>query len=254
MYTITELAKLSGVSTRTLRYYDETGLLHPSKVAKNGYRFYDTQKIDELQAILFYKQMGLSLAHIKELIKQPDYDALKVLISHKENLLKQKKQLNDMLHILDQTINYYKGENNMKNEDKFNLFKQQAMEQNEEKYGKELRKTYGEDVIEASNDNFSNLSENEFTDATKSEEILFKSLIEIEQLEEFELTSELSNIVYNAHKHWLSTMSGMYSKEYHRQMVDLYLQDTRFEDYYTKHITRNNLKTLAKIVNYHTRD
>ena len=70
-YSIHELSRLSGVSTRTLRWYDEIGLLKPSRVAASGYRYYGPAQVDRLQDILFYRALGVELARIRECLNAP---------------------------------------------------------------------------------------------------------------------------------------------------------------------------------------
>lgn len=67
-YGIRQLAELAGVSTRTLRYYDQIGLLHPSRVEESGYRYYGQQEVDLLQQILFYRERELDLATIRQIV------------------------------------------------------------------------------------------------------------------------------------------------------------------------------------------
>ena len=64
-YSIQELSRLSGVTTRTLRWYDQIGLLKPSRVAESGYRYYGRAEVDRLQDILYYRALGVELARIK---------------------------------------------------------------------------------------------------------------------------------------------------------------------------------------------
>ena len=58
MRTISQIAELTGISTRTLQYYDEIGLLKPSRLTQSGYRFYDDEAMQKLQQILFFKELG----------------------------------------------------------------------------------------------------------------------------------------------------------------------------------------------------
>ena len=72
---IKEIAKLTGVSVRTLHYYDEIGLLKPSSVdSQNGYRYYDEKSLERLQEILFYRELDFPLKAISEIISSPDHD------------------------------------------------------------------------------------------------------------------------------------------------------------------------------------
>ena len=81
-YSVNALTKLSGVSARTLRYYDEIGLLEPARIAQSGYRMYGPQQVDKLQQILFYRELGFSLKDIKNLMDDPDFDKLRAFEDH----------------------------------------------------------------------------------------------------------------------------------------------------------------------------
>lgn len=81
-YTVNRLAKMAGVSTRTLRYYDEIGLLQPSRISSNGYRIYGRKGVDRLQQILFYRELGVPLEEIKRILSSEDFDGLAALESH----------------------------------------------------------------------------------------------------------------------------------------------------------------------------
>ena len=73
-YTVKQLAKISGVTPRTLRYYDQIGLLAPDRVEKNGYRMYGQEQVDLLQQILFFRELGVDLETIRSLVYSGDFD------------------------------------------------------------------------------------------------------------------------------------------------------------------------------------
>ena len=81
-YSIQELSRLSGVTTHTLRWYDQIGLLKPSRVAESGYRYYGGAEVDRLQDILYYRALGVELARIKECLDDPSFDRMAVLRNH----------------------------------------------------------------------------------------------------------------------------------------------------------------------------
>ncbi|MFR4998622.1 MAG: MerR family transcriptional regulator, partial [Clostridium paraputrificum] len=85
-YTVKSLAKLAGISSRTLRYYDEINLLKPCRVKSSGYRIYGEEEVDTLQQIMFYKEMGLPLEKIKEIISNKDFNQKNALIAHRNKL------------------------------------------------------------------------------------------------------------------------------------------------------------------------
>ena len=92
-YSVSNLAKLSGVSTRTLRYYDQIGLLRPLRQSANGYRIYGQGEVDRLQQILFYRELGVSLEEIGAILDAPGYDREAALAGHLSALMEKKKQL-----------------------------------------------------------------------------------------------------------------------------------------------------------------
>src|SRR4051812_12416431 len=85
-YTVKQVAAMSGVSVRTLHFYDETGLLQPAYVGANGYRFYEEPQLLTLQQILFYRELGFELKHIKTILGQADFEKVAALQSHREVL------------------------------------------------------------------------------------------------------------------------------------------------------------------------
>ena len=92
-YSIHELSRLSGVSTRTLRWYDEIGLLKPGRVAESGYRYYGPAQVDRLQDILLYRALGVELARIRACLDAPSFDRLAALRQHLAALREQKARL-----------------------------------------------------------------------------------------------------------------------------------------------------------------
>lgn len=82
-YTVQELARLAGISARTIRYYDEIGILKPARVNSSGYRIYGQKEVNRLQQIMFYKQLGVRLDAIKKIVDSPDYNGLEALREHR---------------------------------------------------------------------------------------------------------------------------------------------------------------------------
>jgi transcriptional regulator, merR family len=165
---INEVVKLTGVSARTLQYYDEIGLLIPKKL-DNGYRDYTDENLEKLQKILFYRFLKFKLNDIKELLKE-DVDNLKILEQQRELIVKEKEKFEIILHNIEKTIKTYKGEEIMTIEEKFNGFKKEDLNKYEnqaiEKYGKETiedskkRQSGKEDVVaEQFNEVFRSMAE-----------------------------------------------------------------------------------------------
>ena len=102
--SVSEAARLAGVSVRTLRYYDEIGLLKPSEITQAGYRFYDDAAMASLQQILFYRELGVPLEQIGRILDAPDNDRTEALRKHRTLLLMKRRRLDDMLRLVDETI------------------------------------------------------------------------------------------------------------------------------------------------------
>ena len=141
---INEVVKLTGVSSRTLQYYDEIGLLIPQKL-DNGYRDYTEENLEKLQKILFYRFLKFKLNDIKELL-EGDFDNLKILEQQRELILREKEKFEVILHNIEKTISNYKGEQTMTIEEKFNGFKKEDLN----KYENQAVEKYGKDTIEES--------------------------------------------------------------------------------------------------------
>ena len=101
MKTISQVAELAGISTRTLQYYDEIGLLKPSEITPSGYRRYDDDALQELQQILFFKELGFQLKEIKEILHRPDFDRITAFKKQKELLLLKRNRTDRLIQLLE---------------------------------------------------------------------------------------------------------------------------------------------------------
>ncbi len=126
--TVKKLAEMSGVSVRTLHFYDETGLLKPAFLGANGYRFYEEAQLLTLQQILFYRELGFELKQIKKILGRPDFDKVAALESHRKVLRKNLAHTRTLIETIDKTIEHLKGTKKMKSQELFAGFdpKQQA--------------------------------------------------------------------------------------------------------------------------------
>lgn len=105
MKSVNEVGKLSGVSRRTLQYYDEIGLLPPSAVKESGYRQYDDESLRRLWSILFYKELGISLNDIRLLLDSPKEMEKEIIRHHKQILLEKQSQLQKLILSVDRILN-----------------------------------------------------------------------------------------------------------------------------------------------------
>ena len=101
MRTISQVAELTGISTRTLQYYDEIGLLKPSELTQSGYRLYNDEALQTLQQILFFKELGFKLKDIREILEKPDFDRIAAFKKQKELLLLKRNRTDRLIQLLD---------------------------------------------------------------------------------------------------------------------------------------------------------
>ncbi len=232
-YTITELCDLSGLSARTLRFYDEIGLLKPKGFNPSGYRTYGDVEIDLLQQILFFRCLEIPLLEIKKIMKNPHYESLKALENHRQELLKKKTRMDDLINSIDLTIQAKKEGKNMANDLKFKALKNEQLKANEGLYGKEIRQKYGKETIEKSNQKFKNMDQATYDLATRLATEIISTLLKA--MDSGDVHGELAKKTVELHKQWLMIYWPVYSKEGHKGLGDMYVADERFKAYYDQH-------------------
>lgn len=231
-YTVKALARLAGVSSRTLRYYDEIGILKPARINSSGYRIYGKNEVDMLQQILLYRELGFSLEIIKEIISSPDFDITVALREHRSSLLERRKQLDLLIANVEKTIKANEGGIEMPDKEKFEGFKEKLVRENEEKFGEEIRAKYGETQVEKSNKAFKNMSKEDYDKLTKLGEEVLSTLNEA--FKKGDPSSELAQKAADLHKQWITFCWGRYDKEAHANLSQMYVDDERFRAYYDK--------------------
>ena len=130
-YTVKKLARLSGVSVRTLHFYDEVGLLKPAYYGGNGYRFYEEEQLLMLQQILFYRELGFELKQIKRVLGRSDFDKVQALKSHRKVLAKDIDRTRKLIKTIDKTIEHLTGTKKMKELEMFKGFDKEKQAEHE---------------------------------------------------------------------------------------------------------------------------
>ncbi|MGE7625015.1 MerR family transcriptional regulator [Viridibacillus sp. NPDC096237] len=233
--TIQKLAQLSGVSTRTLRYYDDIGLLKPARVNSSGYRIYGQEEIDMLQQILFYRELGFKLEVIKEMVTAEDFDYKNALMEHYKALIEKRQQLNVMITTVTKTINAMSGGIQMSNEEKFEGLKEKMIMDNEKQYGREIRRNYGDTTVDASNKKVKHMTEQQYEEVQALEKEVMNLLKQAMQTGRAD--SAVAQRAAETHKRWLMYYWPKYSKEAHAGLAEMYIADARFTSYYDKEQT-----------------
>ena len=121
-YTVKKLSELSGVTVRTLHFYEEIGLLKPAYHGSNGYRYYEERELLQLQQILFFKELGFTLKQIQKVLGRSDFDQLAALSSHKKALTREWEKIGFLLKTSDKTIKHLNGKRQMKDKEIFDGF------------------------------------------------------------------------------------------------------------------------------------
>lgn len=248
-YTIQKLAKLAGLSTRTLRYYDEIGILKPARINSSGYRIYGQKQVDTLQQIMFYRDMGVSLEQIKGIVNEPDFDAAKALMEHRKKLIAERERIDILIANVNKTLDEKEGRAKMFDKEKFEGFKKRMIKENEKKYGKEIREKYGEETINASNAKMMNMTQEEYDTFVKLGEELSQTLVMA--METGDPASKLAQKTADLHRKWLMYTWSKYTKEAHAGVAQLYVDDERFTAYYDK-IKLGAAKFLRDAVHIYT--
>lgn len=143
---------MAGITPRTLHFYDEIGLLKPSRVGDNGYRYYGEEALLRLQQILLFREMDMPLENIKLIMGQRDFDVLAALESHREKLRIRIAQLERLIATVDKTIIHLEGKIEMSQKQYFEGFS----EEQQAKYENEAMQIYDPAVVKSANQKWKN--------------------------------------------------------------------------------------------------
>ena len=223
-----QLAKLAGVSVRTLHYYDRLGLLKPAVRTEARYRLYGEQEQLRLQQILFFKELDFALSEIQSLLEDPDFNLLAALEQHKQALQARQQRLATLLVTLDNTIAHVKGDNVMlTNEELYAGFpKEQA-----ETYRREASDKYGPEVVAEAENKVRQLGKEGFAALKAEQESISQTLLGMMHLAPAseEVQQQISRHFANIQAFWgPSVGAGGKLAEAYKGLAQLYLDDPRY--------------------------
>ncbi|PAT02327.1 hypothetical protein CI105_03020 [Candidatus Izimaplasma bacterium ZiA1] len=248
MYSINDVSKLTGLTKRTLRHYHSIGLLVPKQDLSNQYRIYNDKDLLKIQDILLFKKLNYSLESIIDITGNPNFDKIASL---ENQSLEIDKRIDDLVLIKKNIRNTIKSINRgikMKNEKLFEDLKEKNILDNENKYGKELRKRHGDNKIDASNNFYQKQSKANYEYANKLAEKI--KVLLVEALKTDDIKSSIAVELAENHQKWIMAYWPSYSKEAHIGLVDMYLEDERFKKYYEDIIEGGTLFLNQAIKNY----
>jgi DNA-binding transcriptional MerR regulator len=224
--TVKQLANQTGVSVRTLHYYDEVDLLKPSSIGSNGYRYYGEESILRLQQILFYRELDFSLEEIKAIIDEPGFDILHALQEQHQALLARQAHLKLLIQTVEKTIQYVKGEQPMSTQDLFEGFSEEQQAQYEE----EAARRWDEQTVRESNRRWRNYSAETKAQIKREGEAIHRDLLA--NMNKGYASPEVQAVIARWHQHLryfyepsLETLAGL---------ADLYNDDPNFRANYEK--------------------
>lgn len=230
-YTIKALADLAGVTPRTLRWYDRQGLLKPLRTTAAGYRLYGPGEVDRLQDILFYRELGLELAAIRQILDDPAFDRQAALQSHLRELETRRDRLEHLILTVRRTIDETRGGTQMTDQEKFEAFKRRAVDANEARYGREIREKYGDETVDRANASVLALTEEEYVQWTALGEEIKSALARAARAGE-DPAGEEGQRIAALHRRWLSYSWESYTPQAHVGLGQMYAADPRFTAYY----------------------
>lgn len=208
VYTVTKLAKISGVSVRTLHFYDELGLLKPAYYGSNGYRYYEEEQLLILQQILFFRELGFELKMIQKILGRSDFDTIIALSSHRKILQKNLERTRKLIKTIDKTIEHLKGSKKMKEQEMYYGFSKEVQAE----YEKQLLEHFGDKVkasIAESHSNIKNWSKSDWDLSRKEFDEICKDLTKLIEKNLKVNSNEVQKIIQRHHlwleKFWTPT-------------------------------------------------
>lgn len=225
---IKEFAQFTGVSVRTLHYYDEIGLLKPSFVdEQNGYRYYDESSLMRMQEILFYRELDFPLREIEEILSSPEYDKLLALKGQKRLLILKRERLERLIEALDDAM---KGEKLS-----MNVFDNSEFEAQREQYSKEAKAKWGNtDAYKESVQKTSGYTEDKWADVNEG---MNSIIAEFSQCKEngYAPDSTQAQALVNKWQDYITQNHYTCTKEILAGLGEMYVADERFKKSIDRH-------------------
>ncbi len=218
-----EVAKLTGISVRTLHHYDAIGLLCPGRNKENGYRQYSEEDMDQLQQILFFRECGFPLTKIQKLLNSSSFNREEAFQLQKKYLLHEKKRIETMLETLNRSLRSMKGEITMSLTEKFGGF-----DMNNNPYEEEARRLWGDETVDRSNAYVASLTVEEKDSIAKGMDQLFTELAAIRQ--ENPASETAQKAMAGMYQHFNKNFGYQYTLEAFAGVGQMYITDTRFTE------------------------
>ncbi len=224
VYTVQQLARMAGISTRTLHYYDEIGLLEPSSIRENGYRSYEDQELIKLQQILFFRELEFPLDEIKRMINSSGFNTEEALLEQEKLLIFKRERINKLLKTIQETK---KGGGNMKAQKLFDGFDEKQLEE----YKEEAKRRWGNtDAYKQSIERTKNWTKDDYKRIVEDGKKFNQKLADT--MDKGYDSDEFQSLIAQHYK-----SIGMFydcSLDMYRMLGEMYVSDPRFKANYDK--------------------
>lgn len=229
-YPVKQLAKLAGVTPRTLHHYDEIGLLTPTRVESNGYRHYESKDLLRLQQIMFFRELDFPLKEIQKILSSPHFDMTDALRDHRQLIHIKKKRLDNLLKTIDNTLKKITTQHTMKDTDLYDGFSKEESEV----YAKEAKERWGHtDAYKQSVGKYESLSKEQKLKMKQDSENLMNEIVA--NMDKKPSSPEVQALIQ---RHY-GGLRFFYEPtlEIYRGLANMYVDDPRFTAYYEKYAT-----------------
>jgi len=220
MYTIKQMARIAGITPRTLRHYDQIGLLKPGRHQANGYRLFDGKAVLRLQQILLYRALDMPLEKIREILDRPGFKELAALENHRGELRRRIARMEKLLHTVEQTIDHLKGEHDMSDQQLFEALSEERLAE----YEREAMEKYDPTLVRSSNQKWRKYSATEQRRILDEGNAIYRDLAAA--MTKGATSPEVQACLARWHKHiryfWEPGREGLLG------LADLYRTDPRF--------------------------
>ncbi|MDX1510790.1 MAG: MerR family transcriptional regulator [Nitriliruptorales bacterium] len=229
--TVSEVARLAGVTVRTLHHYDEIGRVRPSGRTDAGHRLYDREAIERLQAVLLYRELGLALADIQRLLSDPDWDREQALLEHREQLEKQADRLGHLIAAVDAELDALRNGTTMNETDMLEVFGQTYVDHHAD-WEAEAAERWGDtDAYAESQRRTSQYTKEDWQRIAEEGSAIERDAAAL-FLDGVEPTSEAATEVAERHRQHISGSFYDCTHEIHVGLADMYVADERFRAHY----------------------
>jgi len=222
------VATIAGVSVRTLHHYDEIGLLKPSEVRDNGYRYYSDEDLERLQQILFFKELDLPLQEVRAILDDEQYNRRRTLLIHKELLLKKKHRLEQIITSVERTLHSIEGGSAMSKKDMFEPFDMKEIEEHQKKYEQEAERRWGHtEAYKASARRAAKYTEADWKRIKEETAAVYAGLV---ARMAYGPDDEEAQRIIASHRQLITNNFYECSTEIYRGLADMYVNDYRFTE------------------------